>query len=84
MGPRLLSSLLPPYHETIAKDNHIRATITGERKVMEMCYIHCILTEITHTMCYFICNYLYETVFMGFPSLQGNECMTKLFTDINV
>jgi hypothetical protein len=33
------SVIASPYHETVA-NNHVSDTITGERKVMEMCYIH--------------------------------------------
>jgi len=32
-------------------------------------YIHGIVTEITHTLCSFIHNYLYGLTFMGFSSL---------------
>jgi hypothetical protein len=34
-----------PYHEIIADNNRVCATVTGETKVIGMCYSHGIFTE---------------------------------------
>jgi hypothetical protein len=63
------SVIISPTMTPLAEDNKVHATITGERKVMGLCHIHDILTEITHTLCCFIHNDVYQMHFMGFPFL---------------